>query len=152
MAHLGLHIPVYKANNWSFGLNPKVGAGELTQYTKRFRVFDGNDYVYVDSLGIDSYSFDGSISAYARYNLEENTGFDAHISIFAGYRYIRSKDTYSTPIIGFEIGQEWWSLELYTHLISMNYYRLISNGSTNKFKSFHESGITLNFYLGKRGY
>lgn len=150
MAHLGLHIPVYKPENWSFGFNPKIGAGELTQYTERFRVFDGNEYVYVDSLYLDSYSFDGSISAFARCNLEDYTRFDAHISAFVGYRYLRSKDTYSTPIIGFEIGQNWWSFEVYTHLISMHYYRLLSDGSTNKFKSFHESGIALNLYLGKR--
>ena len=156
LGHVGLHIPVYKSYLWSYGLNPKVGGGKLIQRTDSNKNYNvGNELLEGDRMNIDSYTFDGSLTAYARCNLTDLTDlidFDAHVSILAGYRYLQSKDSYSTPILGFEIGQNWWSFEFYTHLISMHYYRQYTDGTKDIYKRFHELGVSLNFYLGEKLY
>lgn len=153
LGHVGLHIPVYKSYYWSFGLNPKVGGGKLVQRSGSNKNYNiGNELLEGDKMNIDSYTFDGSLTAYARINMSDLIGIDSHFSFLAGYRYLQTKDTYSTPIIGFEIGQNWWSFEFYSHLISMHYYRQYTDGTKDIYKCFHELGVSLNFYLGKKLY
>jgi hypothetical protein len=150
--HGGLHIPIIKGKMFSFGVRPKVGIGRLFQVSpKPSEVVDDYGWeVENDPKRITSMTFDATALAYARYNLFPKHIAHTHIAVLFGYRFLRSNDNYSTPIVAAEFGNNDFSIGAYTHLFRMNYYREFSDGSQEVAKSFHEFGLTFNYLIDKK--
>lgn len=150
--HAGFHIPIVKGKTVSVGIRPKVGIGRLFQvspkpskYTDTYGWGDGDD-----PRRITSGTADATLLAYLRYNLYPKHLTRDHVTMLLGYRFIRSKDNYHTPIIQVEYGQEFWAIGAYAHLFRIDYLREFSNGSTETAKSIHEFGVTFNLFLKSR--
>lgn len=152
VVHAGVHIPVYKREQFSLGLTPKAGIGKLIHVRPRkIDIVDEMGWeIENDPRILNALTLDLSLCAYARYGFF--TRYQrGHVSVYGGYRFLHSKDNYATPVIGFSVGQDHWAVGFYTHLIRMDYYRAFSNGSREVAKSFHEFGMTVDFYIhGKK--
>lgn len=150
LLHFGVHFPIIKKKNISFGFNPKVGIGRLIQISPRpSSYYDYYGYETEDSKRISSGSYDVEAFCYLQYNLLERFLLHESVRLYGGYRFIKSHDNYSTPVIGLEYSGETWSVGAYSHLFRMNYYREFSDGTKELAKRFHEAGLTLNYYLGR---
>lgn len=148
MVHFGVHIPIVKKKVFSVGLNPKVGIGRLIQVSPQ-------PSAYINGSGedpkrISSGSYDVEAFFYLQYNLYERFLLHESARLYGGYRFIKSHDNYATPVIGLEYSGEAWSVGLYSHLFRMNYYREFYDGTKELAKRFHEAGLTINYYFGRR--
>lgn len=152
VVHAGLHIPIIKGKMFSFGVRPKVGVGRLFQFTPNpNNVVDENGWeIEYDPNRISSMTLDATVYGYARYNLFPKHISHTHVALLVGYRFIRSNDNYSTPVVAAEVGNRDFSIGAYAHLYRMNYYREFNDGTREVAKSFHEFGITVNYFLAKK--
>lgn len=144
----GIQIPVYRREMFSVGLRPRVGFGSLGQLSPKAP--DQTETAEnMDPKRLNSRVLEAALYLYTRFGV--NGKYDnTYFTLYGGYRFISSKENYSTPVIGASIGHERWAIGLYAHLFSMNYYRELSNGSKEVAKSFYEFGFTTEFFLFRK--
>ncbi|PHR26231.1 MAG: hypothetical protein COA38_15360 [Fluviicola sp.] len=152
LIHVGFHLPIVKGKQFSFGIRPKVGIGRLFQLSpKPGEVLDNYGWeIENDPKRITSISLDATLNGYIRYNLYPKRLTYDHVALLVGYRFVRTKDNYGTPIIGGEYGRKDWSIGMYTHIYKLDYLREFSDGTTEIAKSIYEFGFTVNWFVGRK--
>jgi hypothetical protein len=143
MPMLGAHIPLFRKEKLSFGLNTMAGIGLLRDIgSSRIKPkYDG----YEDSVYFRNTWLMAQLSAYLQYGFE--FGF---FSAQFGRKLTSSYYTYSPYFIAIGFQRENFQLNLFTHLNAVKFYRQYSNGELELNRRYFETGLSISYYLKRK--
>lgn len=123
IAHVGMNIPFYRAENWSIGTKLSLGLGIM----RGLRAAEG----------INSLVFD-----FPEYLYYRNYGSSFDFSILLGYKLSVAALPYSLPLLGLDVHiDELSAFRIYGSPVRYKYYTLYTNGELVPLIRIAEIGV-----------
>lgn len=123
IAHFGMNIPFYRAENWSIGTKLNLGFGIM----RGIRAAEG----------INSLVFD-----FPEYLYYRNHGGSVDFSVLLGYKYSLAALPYGLPLLGLDVNLDDQSvIRIYGSPVRYKYYTLYTNGELVPLIRIAEIGI-----------
>lgn len=149
MPHLGFRIPVIKSKLLDVGITPYAGLGYLTSLGKQtyFEYDEPYSPYEEEEAKIKHLSLDLGIKGHLRLDLWKAFHGNGYISIYGGYRLLKTTELFSMPVMGVEYSQEKWAVGVKAHFTEYLWYRELSNGDLETAKRVYHLGAISFHYL-----